>query len=544
MKYEVVNINQAQGVTLCNDIMLGEKYYPKGHVLNAEDIIIFKMFGLRFIYGALYEDGDVEYTTALHQIAAQISGKGIGFIVTQDGVCKLTAVHDGIFILNEKRLDKFNSFNEQVILNTISPHQIVKSGDVIAKLEITAPLIKETDIDDIIFRLSGNEALLSVSEIKEQKCILLYPHLLNDENENSHFTSVVMKMVTEFEGVGFNFSHEINSSYDKEKLTDAIFDALSLKADIIFILPPVKSFGRDDVISLSIKSVTDDIFNYSIPQIEASDLFVAQKGNSKIISLPYFYDSQDVRYINSIIKHAIFTEHLNKTTFSHKRSALIEPDKLDKDKYSKLIMSSNKKGKIDKASVGIVILAAGQGRRSGANKLMVEDKDGLPMFMHAVNAAIASEARPVFIVTGYRNDEMEEWLEKIDINVLYNPAYASGIKTSISMGLKAIPSSCDGAILLPADMPYIGASELNKIIKKFDKTAEKQLCIFTNKGIKNNPILWSKSLFDKADIVPDNAKYRAVFVEHADYTNTVEIKDTKKLLDINYPNDIEEFVKK
>jgi molybdenum cofactor cytidylyltransferase len=163
------------------------------------------------------------------------------------------------------------------------------------------------------------------------------------------------------------------------------------------------------------------------------------------------------------------------------------------------------------------------------------------MFMKAVNAAVASDAKPVFVVTGYRNDEMEQYLEKLDVNVLYNPAFASGIRTSINLGLRSVPSSCDGAILLPADMPYITETEINKLINKFDKTKEKQVCVLSNKGVKSNPVLWSKALYHKADIVPENAGMRAVFVEHADYTKQIEVKDKKKLVDVNLPSDVREF---
>ncbi len=543
MQYGLFNINQAQGVILCNDMALGEKFYPKGHSLTAEDIIIFKMHDLRKIYGAIFEEGDVEYTTALHQIAAQICGAGLGYIVSDDGICKITSLIDGIFIVDDKRINKFNSINSDVILNTIQPHQLIKSGDIVAELEITGPLIKDSDIQDIIFRLSGNGSLLSVSEIRELKSILVYPHLLNDENENKHLTSVVMKLVTELDGLGLVFDREISSNYDKESLTDSIFDAFALNADVVFVINPLKSFGENDVVSLAVKSAADDIFSYSIPQVGASDLLIAQKGTSKIIVLPCYYDQKDSNISNQIIKHAIYTEHLTAAEFNYKPSPNIEANFIDEDNLSKVISPSNRKTKAEKASIGAVILAAGQGRRSGTNKLLVEDQNNIPMFMHAINSAIASDAKPVFVVTGYRHEEMEEYLEKIDVNVLYNPSYASGIKTSINMGLRAIPSSCDGAILLPADMPYISAADINKLINKFDKNFEKQVCMYSNKGVKSNPILWSKSLYEKADIVPDNAMTRVVFVEHADYTKTIETKDKKKLLDINYPNDVEEFSK-
>ena len=153
MQYGFFNINQAQGVILCNDMTLGEKFYSKGHSLTAEDIIIFKMHDLRKVYGAIFEEGDVEYITALHQIAAQICGNGLGYIISKNGICKITSLIDGIFVIDDKRINKFNSLNETVILNTIAPHQIIRSGDVVAELEITVPLIKDRDIKDIIFRL-------------------------------------------------------------------------------------------------------------------------------------------------------------------------------------------------------------------------------------------------------------------------------------------------------------------------------------------------------------------------------------------------------
>ena len=58
---------------------------------------------------------------------------------------------------------------------------------------------------------------------------------------------------------------------------------------------------------------------------------------------------------------------------------------------------------------------------------------------------------------------------------------------------------------------------------------------------QSNPVLWSRSLYDKADIVPENAQIRVIFAEHADYTQTLEVRDKKKLFDVNFPNDVKIF---
>ncbi|MBR6663358.1 MAG: NTP transferase domain-containing protein, partial [Alphaproteobacteria bacterium] len=112
-----------------------------------------------------------------------------------------------------------------------------------------------------------------------------------------------------------------------------------------------------------------------------------------------------------------------------------------------------------------------------------------------------------------------------------------------SLGLKSVPDFCDGAVVIPADMPNITSADINKLISSFDKGKEKQVCMFSYKGVRSNPIVWSKELYAKADIVPENAHLRPVFMEHADYTNLVDIKDANKLLDVNFPSDVEKIIK-
>lgn len=91
-------------------------------------------------------------------------------------------------------------------------------------------------------------------------------------------------------------------------------------------------------------------------------------------------------------------------------------------------------------------------------------------------------------------------------------------------------------------MPNITPQLLNKMIAKFDKTKDKQLITAAIKDTKSNPVLWSKSLFAKADLVAENSDVRPVFLEHADYTATIKATENE-LLDVNFLNDLETFKK-
>ncbi len=98
-------------------------------------------------------------------------------------------------------------------------------------------------------------------------------------------------------------------------------------------------------------------------------------------------------------------------------------------------------------------------------------------------------------------------------------------------------------MLLPADMPNITSADINKLIASYKKGKEKQVCMFTHHAQKANPIIWSSALYDKADIVPEDSLLRPIFMEHADYTTYVDVKNDTKFLDVNFPSDIEKALK-
>ena len=545
MKYDEFDINAADNVRLLSDIQLGGRLYPKGYSLNKEDIIIFKMYHIRRIAGVVAEEGDISAQTAAGIIAAKLCGKGTSFVANDKGECVIAAAEDGIFISNEDRIDKFNRMHPDVILNTITPYHKATNEEIIAKLEIMSPLMTQEDVDSIIFKLSGNTELLQIKPINAQKAALLYSRLQDDKDENRHFTSVVKKLVTEFSSFGIEFNSEYNANYTSDSIADELEDAIKANNDLIFILPPLSSSNRHSMIARAINSVADDNICSHFPQISVSGLIVASKRDKKIIVLPYDYDSANISFINRYIKQAIFSEKLLVDDFKHLHSPyLIEGESLSSEDVANLIIAKGQGSDSKKASIAAIVLAAGIGSRSGRNKLMVEMEDGQPLFMKAVNAAMASQANPVFVITGYHDEDMQEYLDNIDVNVVYNPAYRSGVKTSISLGLKSVPNFCDGCIIIPADMPNLTASDIDKLIASFRPEQEKQICVFANKGIKSNPIIWSRALYDKADIVPENANLRPVLVEHADYTTVVEIKNAQKLLDVNFPSDIEKVAPK
>ena len=539
MKYQEYNVNQAKGVRLFEAVRLDGMILEKGHILNDEDIIQLKLSGIKRIFGAEMGENDLDYQTALGVIAAKLCGENTAFAVNEDGLCRIVADADGIFVASDDRVAKFNRLSPVLVLNTVPPYAEIKCGEVIAELELTVPVISAAAVDEFVFSISGNIPLLQVINPPEQKVTLLYTKFYNDKTETAHFTNVVTRLVRNFKGLNLQFGAEHEAKHEIEKVADVLEVALKGDGSVVFIIPGSRSGHDDDVVPAAVRSVADEIVCRGIPQIGVPDLQIAVKKDKKIILLPFDYDRVDSELTGHFIKQALVNEKLTPADFARPQNVLL-PRGQTYDGEEELLRAGTAQHP-GAAKVAVVVLAAGAGRRAGRNKLLYEVDDE-PLFLRAVRAAIHSEAGPVFVIIGDHAAEFEEALENIDVNVIYNPAYRSGIKTSINLGLKSVPNFCDGVLLLPADMPNITPQFINKMIKQFDKKTEKQVVTAALNGVKSNPVIWSRSLYDVADLVPENAELRPVLIEHSDYTRTVK-GDEYILLDVNYPNDLEQLNK-
>ena len=536
MKISEFDIATAEGIVLLNDIRLDNHVLPQGHRLSHEDIVLLKGIGIKKITGASTSPDDIVASTALGMIAPLVCGEGLAYTVSKSSCsCRLIAAEDGILFCSDERLAKFNRINPYLIINTVLPYKTVKKGDVIGSIKLRCPIIEQSFIDDLTYRLSGNEPLLKISNTDSITAAIIYTEFYNDKSELKHFSNITKRLLKNFPDIVFE--HEIHCNHDCNDVAGSISDA-STKYSLVFVIPGLPSSSSADTIPSALRSSADEIICENIPQDTLPDLMLANKKNSKIIVVPYHYDKVTSPLADKYIKMAITKDKLFKSDFPNTNNVLMDTIVLTDEEKENIItpVSSSRKNKND-VNIAAVILAAGCSSRARRNKLMI-DMDGEPMFMKAVRAAIKSKASPVYVVTGYHAEELEEYLKDLDINILRNNDYLSGVKTSIRLGLRSVPSFCDGAILLPADMPYVSSSYLDKMIKSFTKGQHKQLCISYFDGKKYNPILWGRDLYSKADLVPENSHLRSIFMEHQDYIKLVDA-DANSCVDINFPYDIE-----
>lgn len=141
----------------------------------------------------------------------------------------------------------------------------------------------------------------------------------------------------------------------------------------------------------------------------------------------------------------------------------------------------------------IIILAAGQSKRMGAEHKLLLPLGGMAMVRHVVTMACDVAASPI-VVTGYQAAEVEGVLSGLDCTFIHNADYAQGMSSSLRAAISALPTSASSALILLGDMPLITAKDCNRLLAI---AADHPDCVIraSHQGDVGNPVVLPSALF-------------------------------------------------
>jgi molybdenum cofactor cytidylyltransferase len=186
--------------------------------------------------------------------------------------------------------------------------------------------------------------------------------------------------------------------------------------------------------------------------------------------------------------------------------------------------------------IAAVVLAAGRSTRMGeANKLLA-DVGGKPMLRHAVEAAQASQAQQVLVVVGHQADEVRMALAGLDVALVANPDFATGLSSSLKAGIRALPQGAAGALVLLGDMPRVETAHLDAMIAAFASQAENAIVVPVHQGRRGNPVLWPADLFAEMLALEGDVGARSLLARHAPRVREIDLGTDAILMDVDTPD--------
>ncbi len=183
--------------------------------------------------------------------------------------------------------------------------------------------------------------------------------------------------------------------------------------------------------------------------------------------------------------------------------------------------------------VAAVILAAGEARRFGGQKLLAP-LEGRPLLQHVLDAANAAPVTSIVLVLGAAPDEILARVRLGRAHAVRNPAYATGQASSLQLGLRSVDDA-DAALVLLGDQPRVTPALLEALIAA-QRTSGAPAAVSASGGRRSPPALLHRDLWPAVDALRGDVGAREVLARRDDVA-VVEVGSLAGLDDVDTRED-------
>ncbi len=192
-------------------------------------------------------------------------------------------------------------------------------------------------------------------------------------------------------------------------------------------------------------------------------------------------------------------------------------------------------------SYAAIILAAGYSRRMERFKPLLPI-GGTTLVDRLISTFLDTNVE-VYVVVGYRADEIRAAIEDRNVVVVENPNYNLGMFTSVQAGVRSLVSGYDAFFVMPADVPLVGPFTIESLMTASAQHRGRIIYPVFEKR-RGHPPLIPMSLAPKITASGNDHSLRDVLHSFERLALEVNVPDSGILLDIDTPDDYDSLVKR
>jgi molybdenum cofactor cytidylyltransferase len=189
--------------------------------------------------------------------------------------------------------------------------------------------------------------------------------------------------------------------------------------------------------------------------------------------------------------------------------------------------------------VGAIILAAGQSKRMGQQKMLLPWGD-VSIIRHVCQQVCDSPVHDVIVVTGDNDEAVRAQLDGLPVRVVHNPRAAQGeMLSSLQTGIDALWDSCEACLVVLGDQPALQGDVINRILGVYALGLGRIVAPSFNRR-RGHPLLIDRSFWVAMKELPKNKAPRDLLRANENAIHHVEVDDDSILNDIDTPDDYEQ----
>ena len=336
------------------------------------------------------------------------------------GRANLYAGHAGVALIDAARVDAINRLDEAITQATQPPFARVAPRQMLATVKIIPFAAREASVARIESLL--NEAsLIRVAPFRAHRAALISTALpgtrpaLRDKNRSA--------LETRLAPLGSALTFERRIAHETAALAEAIREAEAAGADPILIFGASAISDRRDVIPAALEQAGGLVTAFGMPVDPGNLLLMGELNGKRVVGLPGCARSPKQNGFDFVLWRLLAGLPVGRDEIAAMGvgGLLTEIPARPQPRET---------GAPRMPRIGAVVLAAGLSSRMGANKLL-KPVVGKPMLRHAVDAALASAAEPVIVVTGNEKARIAVSLDGLPVKICDNPDFPTGLSSSL-----------------------------------------------------------------------------------------------------------------
>jgi molybdenum cofactor cytidylyltransferase len=192
--------------------------------------------------------------------------------------------------------------------------------------------------------------------------------------------------------------------------------------------------------------------------------------------------------------------------------------------------------------VAALVLAAGTSSRMGGPNKLLSEVGGVTMIERAVRAALDSRCTQAVVVTGWQAELVESAFEAVpalkEVTVVRNPEFAAGLASSLRCAVASLPETLDAAVVQLADMPWVCASHIDRLLEAFDPR-QPAIVVPVRDGRRGHPVLWPRRFFPAIGGLTGDFGARELLLRHASEVHEVPFDTDAIFEDVDTPAELD-----
>jgi molybdenum cofactor cytidylyltransferase len=530
MRFGAIALDEAEGAILAHSVRLDRTVYRKGHRLGAEEVAALREAGIERVMAARLDPDDVHEDEAAHLVAQAIAGADITVEEPFTGRVNLRAEQTGLVVVDRERIDRINLVDEAITVATLPEFEPARPRQMVATIKVIPFAVRRDVLEACLDLARAGGPMVEVSPYRHLDVALVQTTLPGVKG--SVLDKTVAATAERVAGVGGRLISEARCAHDIEALAAKI---QASPGDLLLIAGASAITDRKDVVPAAIEAAGGEIEHFGMPVDPGNLMLLARLGDRAVLGLPGCCRSLKLNGFDWVLRRiAAGLQVRPRDVMSMGVGGLLAEIPRPQPREGARPATPGK--------VAALVLAAGQSRRMGRHNKLLALLDGKQMVTHVVDAALASKAAFVIVVTGHERDKVERAIGKRKVAWVHNPDYEEGLSTSLKAGLAALPEDAEGVLVLLGDMPLIRADQLNRLINAFNPTEGRGIVVPTVRGKRGNPVLFATAMVSEMREIGGDVGARHLLGGHADEVFEIELDDEAALLDVDTPDALARLV--